>query len=943
MYSPGITLTPEQLKAAKHESGHLRVIACPGSGKTEVLAQRVANLITMGEKPAGIVAITFTEKAAEELKTRIRRNLDRLCPERSDFGDMFVGTIHAFCLYLLKEINPIYRTYDVLDDPKRVAYVSKGEIYYGIGLRSFETGARGEYYKIIERFLRSVDIMLLEDVDPEALTSEDFRKSFTRYLESLERDRYFDFPGLVYRLVKHIEKDPDSLRSVSDRLRHIIVDEYQDVDRLQKKLLDHLSKTAKSVCVVGDDDQGIYHWRGTEVSIIRDFVREYGRIYNTSEVEIGRNFRSTSAIVELSRRFIEHNSERVMKSMEHNRDLRRKYERGDIQFGMFGNEEKEMNFIFSRIKELHGTDYIDKSNNSCSIGYGDFALLVRTNEWASKIVRYLSERGIPVIATSGESIFEAPEVNLALDCIRYIFDLETYDRTSGTQKQITLKDLVLSYSEVFSPAAYPSASSEFFAEKLQEIRSDVQKIRADPKRDYLPGLGFQGIYHRVLNSFGADIFSFGDTYNYNLARLSQAISDYESVWIRLRAKEIRHFFTFLNAYGRSQYSDTQHQDSTVLDAVRVMTMHKSKGLEFPVVFIPYFIEKKDPAWSGTYVDENLYDVAKYRGNEEDARRVYYTAITRSEKYLFLTGSRNLEGRSRPRVPHHFLEELPGEFVAEAGSLVRKRTGFPARLKTEGTYNSSYSELVSFDRCPNDFLLRVVYGYNAGVPAAFGYGTNIHNVLNMIHREFIRSGRVPGDNDIRAIFETFFKMRYATDKIAERFREAAIKVVQNYVRVNGSDFGRILETEKRFEFVIGNALINGQIDLLKRIDADGNLAAVEIIDFKADRSGDSSGGDDDKIGLYDTDYQKQLRYYALACIRSLNLHPQKAVIHHLDTGKTDDVDISDGKLEETRMEIENSVRSILDRNFIPKPGKSKCDACDFKLLCPYKAGHSGVLK
>ena len=939
MYSIGITLTPEQQKAAMHNKGHLRIIACPGSGKTEVLAQRVANLIISGEKPAGIVAITFTEKAAEELKTRIRRNLERLCPERADFGDMFVGTIHAFCLYLLKEIDPIFRTYDVLDDPKRVAYVSKGEIYYGIGLRKLETRSHGDYYKVIEKFLRTVDIMLLEDIDPETLTSENFRKSFRRYLEYLERDRYFDFPSLIYKLVKHIDNYPDSISAVSDRLRHIIVDEYQDVDRLQKKLLDHLSKTATSVCVVGDDDQGIYHWRGTEVSIIRDFVKEYGKFYNTSEVEIGRNFRSTSAIVELSKKFIEHNAKRVRKSLEHNRNLERKYERGDIQFGMFENEEKEMNFIFSKIKELHGTDYIDKSNNRCSIGYGDFAVLVKTNEWASKIVRYLSEREIPVIATSGESIFVSPEVNLALDCLRYIFDLDTYDTTLNTTKQVTLKDLVLSYSEVFSSVTYPAASSDFFTENLQKIKSDVLKIRTDPKRDYLTGLGFQGIYHRTLNSFGADNFSFGDAYNYNLARLSQAISDYESVWIRLRAKEIKHFFIFLSAYGKSQYSDTQHQDSTVLDAVRVMTMHKSKGLEFPVVFIPYFIEKKEPSWSGTYADENLYDVDKYRGNEEDARRVYYTAITRSEKYLFLTGSRNLERRNRQREPQHFLKELPSELVAETCPLVKKRTGLPARIKTEGTYNSSYSELVSYDRCPNDFLLRVVYGYNAGVPAAFGYGTNIHNVLNMIHLEFIRSGKVPGDIDIRAIFERFFKMRYATDKIAGRFREAAIKVVQNYVRVNGSDFGRILETEKRFEFVIGNALINGQIDLLKRIDADGNLAAVEIIDFKADRSSDSSGGDDDKIGLYDTDYQKQLRYYALACIRSLNLHPQKAIIHHLDSGMTDEVDISDDKLDETRNEIENSVRSILDRNFIPRPGKSKCYACDFKLLCSHKFGDS----
>jgi len=275
------------------------------------------------------------------------------------------------------------------------------------------------------------------------------------------------------------------------------------------------------------------------------------------------------------------------------------------------------------------------------------------------------------------------------------------------------------------------------------------------------------------------------------------------------------------------------------------------------------------------------------------------------------------------------------------SLKLKRTGYPERLKTEGVMNTSYSELVSYDRCPNDFLLRNVYEYNAGVPAAFGYGTNIHNVLNMIHRDFIRNGKVPAAEEISAIFVRFFKMRYATDKIAERFREAAIRVVQNYIRVNGSDFDRILETEKRFEFVIGNALIGGQIDLLKKTDGFGNLHSVEIIDFKADRSGDGKyAGNDGADGLYSTDYQKQLRYYALACLNSLNLHPEKAFVHHLDSGAMEEIDISERRLEETEKGIETAVNSIVDRKFPPKPDRTRCQACDYRLLCSHKHFQAG---
>lgn len=936
------TPTPDQRDAENHDKGHLRIIACPGSGKTEVIARRVANLIRKGEKASGIVAITFTEKAADELKTRIRTILDTECPQKADFGDMFIGTIHAFCLYLLKEMVPAYRSFDVLDDPKRVAFVSKGETYFSIGLQSFETYPdHREYYTIIDRFLSSVDIMFLEDIDPVKLTDERFRESFTRYRDLLQEEKYFDFPSIIYTLVKLIESDSHALDPVSDKLRHIIIDEYQDVDRLQEKLLKFISPGAVSVCVVGDDDQGIYHWRGTDPSVIREFVERYRKSYHTTETKLNVNFRSTSGIVEIAREFIGHNTKRVRKSMISNPDLERKYEKGDVQFAMFPDESSEAEFIIGRIRELYQTDYLDKVNRHCSLEYGDMAVLVRTNEWASKIVSRLAEADIPVVATSGLSIFQSPEVILALNCISYVFDTPIYDserKRSAVPDQTELRE---DYDEVFDSQHFTMNSSGSFIQDLNRIRHQISVLKADPKKDYLPDLGLQGIYHRILSAMGAERFEFGDRYNYNFACLSQAISDYELVWTRLRAKEIKHFFSFIGAYGKHEYAETRFQDPGSINAVKVMTVHKAKGLEFPVVFIPYFIEKKSPNPKKNYVDSGLYSVSSYGGDTEDERRLYYTAITRSEKYLFLSGSTSLEGKKNRRVPHHFLSEIPEEFPAGATTLVKPRSGYPSRMRTEGTYNTSYSELVSYSRCPNDFLLRNVYGYNAGVPMAFGYGTNVHNALNLIHKEYIRSGKVPSDAEIGNLIDSIFKMRYAPEKIAPRFRDAAIRVVKQYVQTNQKDFSRILETEKRFEFVLGKALITGQIDLLKKVDKDGGLREVEIIDFKTDRkeenSTDNDGGDEN---LYETDYDRQLRYYAIACLESLDLHPKKAVVHHLDNGKIDVVDISPPKLKEIKTEIGTTVDSILSRNFQSQPEKEKCKQCDYKFLCNHKGFSAG---
>ncbi len=270
-----IVLTDQQERAVGHEMGRLRVIACPGSGKTEIIARRIANLIKNGSPPQGIAAITFTEKAAGELKLRIRKILDSEFPQRADFGDMFIGTIHAFCLEMLREMDPVYRTYDILDGPRRAAFLAKGGNYYrNIGLVRLEKKHRLGFYQTVRQFMRSADIMLTESINPDDLTDTSFAEVFRNYISELDAQRYFDFPSIISRLVSTLEGDRRKLGLIEHRTRHVIVDEFQDVDPLQGKLLDILSERAQSVAVVGDDDQGIYHWRGTDVSIIIDFGSE---------------------------------------------------------------------------------------------------------------------------------------------------------------------------------------------------------------------------------------------------------------------------------------------------------------------------------------------------------------------------------------------------------------------------------------------------------------------------------------------------------------------------------------------------------------------------------------------------------------------------------------------------------------------------------------------
>lgn len=924
-----LNLTNNQEEAISHTEGLLRVIACPGSGKTEIIARRIATLISKGEEPSGIVAITFTEKAAEELKTRIRKILQDKVPERADIGDMFVGTIHAFSLEMLRELDPYYRTYDVLDDAQRVAFVSKSMNYYNnIKLVRLEKHYGMKYYRTISKFLKSVDIMLMERLDPSQIEDERFSDCFAAYKKQLEDERYFDFSTIISTLVSRLSSDDKSLALISHRTRHVIVDEFQDVDKLQNELLRLLSGKAKSLCVVGDDDQGIYNWRGTDVKIIRDFGTSGGYTGDPKDVVLDTNFRSTADIVKLARKFIEHNKQRLPKSMEPNRKLLRPSEKGDIQYGYFDKDDEELDFIISRIKELVGTDFTDKTNRKFSLSYGDFAVLTRTNEWASKIIDHFEENSIKCIATSGESIFERPEVVFALNCIAYVFDCNGYD-TGGNIPEI--ESLRERYSRLFPTSKYPDADQSDFVKKIQEIRLEVQKIREEKKTDYLPELGLQGFYHKIMQSVGADRFDLGEVYNYNFACLSQTISDYESVWTRLAAGEVKYFFNFVHSYAYSAYTDPRHQDPSILDAVRVMTIHKAKGLEFPVVFVPDLVKKQHKNRNDNFIEDDQYDSVRYSGNEEDERRVIYTALTRSEKYLFISGSRCTEGKVRPRPEHKFIDELDRSVISDPEVLEKKRSGLEQRLVVDGEYSTSYSQLISYIRCPEDFLLRNVYGYNAGVPAAFGYGTNIHNILNLIHRDYIRSGKIPSEEEIVNIVKGtdksrgMFNLRYATGPMTENMLKGAVTVIQNYVGLHSGDFERILETEKRFEFVLGEALITGQIDLLKKLNPEGDLSEVEVIDFKTEKEN----------GRYSADYERQLRYYAIACLEALDLRPEKAVVHHLDDDSHHSVDISEHFLNTTKSEVGQIVGKILKKQFPATPEKTRCEGCDYLRLCSYK--------
>jgi len=300
-----LNYTLEQQQAIAHRDGNLLIIACAGSGKTEVISRRIALMVDEGVPRQSIVAFTFTERAARELKARIRGHLEEINPDDPSIGDMYVGTIHSFCLQLLKEIDPLYRNFEVMDDVRQAALIAANYHFYpdsGIGLNLLRPRVRGEgYWDTLKCFTTTLNVIHQKKIRAENLQDNVLRLAVQRY-EQIATDRpnnFFDFNTIIGKLLERLESNPILLEWVRSKFRYLIVDEYQDVDPRQEELVRLLSDGGNrmSVCVVGDDDQSIYGWRGTDITNILSFEERYPSV---TRIELVNNFRSTHAIVEIA-------------------------------------------------------------------------------------------------------------------------------------------------------------------------------------------------------------------------------------------------------------------------------------------------------------------------------------------------------------------------------------------------------------------------------------------------------------------------------------------------------------------------------------------------------------------------------------------------------------------------------------------------------------------
>lgn len=513
----GFPWSDSQRRIIAHRDGPLQITACAGSGKTLTISRKIAEMVHKGIDRNSIVAFTFTDNAAEELKVRIRRQMQMVNPENPVLSGMYIGTIHSFCIELLHEFDSTTLSYDVLDDNKLIAFLSQH--YFNIGLHLFDPRPPQNKFKKIGWFAEDIGTLRRELIEDDVRNSDnqstiDFVSAYDRYLDLLEQYHFIDYDGIIYRAVRLLETRPDVLSAVVEKYKYIIVDEYQDVDTLQERLIELLSGDARNLCVVGDDDQSIYKWRGARINNFIDFSTRYSSPIET----LNQNHRSTRLVVDIADNIIRLNTgSRIEKEMR----CEESFDLGDVYQLYFQDENQEVRFICDKIEDLVETVYRDTNQNR-ALSYNDFAILLRRKKDMEQIINELESRDIPFAVRGDESIFGRPESALVRLAFAYIAGGADPDLTIIDTENTTLnEESRYVVTEDILRAAI--RRSRFLNNRKDRIIADLNAKRqwfANPtSRRIQPQKVFQDILSSIgIRDLSGSIEAFPETVMYDLGK-----------------------------------------------------------------------------------------------------------------------------------------------------------------------------------------------------------------------------------------------------------------------------------------------------------------------------------------------------------------------------------------------------------------------------------------
>ena len=973
-------LNSEQRQAVTTTEGPLLIIAGAGTGKTAVIARRIAYIIEKKlAKPSEILALTFTDKAAGEMEERV----DVLVPY--GFIDTTISTFHAFGDRILRDnaldigLSPDFK---VLSRPQQV-------LFFQQNLFRFEL----EYFRPLSNPTKFISAVLtfFSRLKDENITPEEFKKFVTSNKQHVAReekaeiqkykelvDAYekyekfkdeaalLDFGDQVVKTINLFTKRPKILSIYQNQFKYILVDEYQDTNYAQNELVKTLASAHKNICVVGDDDQSIYKFRGAAISNILEFKKTYPMAH---QVVLTQNYRSTQAILDSTYRLIRHNDP---DRLEVQNNIVKRLKSFKQKTGLPPQEifadtlSEEADLVAAEIEKLMVPKAKGKSRKAYS--YRDFAILVRANSHADHLLRALNMRGIPHKFVGASGLYQQEEVSLLISFLTSISNFEDslnlYNLAISDIYQMDIQDAI----RLTSYAKRKNRSLYYIFKGLDSVKNDDLEISDDSK----------AIIERLLTDLdeaiklsrrekaGRVLYNFLKKSGYltkldredsvenqikiqNIAKFFEKVKEFEQI---ASFETVPQFIDYLEAIRSAGDDPATVEFDPDLDAVNVMTVHSAKGLEFPVVFLVNLVSDRFPTRfrsEAIEVPQSLIRETLPSGDwhMQEERRLFYVGQTRAMDLLYFTHSRDIGGKRIKKISPFVLEALDKQRSEK--NLIRlspfekieKFAPVPATLTPNAQQTLFFdTDILKLTQGAIDDYLTCAFKYRyihiLRLPIVRHHAIVYGSALHIAVAQFFRAKKAGRHFTLPQLLESFENAwdseGFLTIEHEEKRKNQGTIALQKFYKreLKSKDIPSLIEAG--FKFSLEGVTVTGRYD---RVDVKPG-SKVTIIDYKS-----SENIDQDRANSQAKE-STQLSIYALSYYKAHRIIPEKVALHFLDNGIEGSYSPTKKDLQKTEKLIlqtaENIRRDAKNNKFVANPKyfgrEPACVYCAYNSICPF---------
>jgi DNA helicase-2/ATP-dependent DNA helicase PcrA len=955
-------LNKEQKIAVEHTNGPLLIIAGAGTGKTTILTQRMLYLIKEKDlKAENILATTFTEKAAGEMEERVLAGLDDI------YADLWICTFHSFCERILRQ-----HSFDIgLSDNFKIIQGSQAWMLFKQNIEKFDL----DYYRQKQgnpiRFINSllshfsrckdegiysddyikyaddlkIDLSAFDDPQGEEQRIKEIAKAYGIYQKTLLENNYLDFGDLINYCYKLFKLRPNILQKYREQFKYILVDEFQDTNWMQYELVKLLAEPENNITVAADDDQSIYRFRGASISNVLQFKKDFE---NAKEIAVINNYRSPQKVLDLSYNFIQaNNPDRLEYQSKISKQLvAQKQDEGSIECLAYQDIYGETNGVAQKIIELK------KEQN---LKYKDFLILVRANSHAVPFCREFDKIGMPYQFLASQGLYTKP---IIIDAISYLKVLDNVYDDSAMFRILCCPAFNIAKNDVAKIVAYQERLTLSIYEGLKQLPliSNLEPETKD-KVAVILSLIDKHREQKNINEIFIGFLQDSGYLSYILAKQKQNFweAKEEIDLINQFAKKIKQFQESetdpsLNIFVNQIKMELEAGEEGALepsadaqsDCVKIMTIHGAKGLEFENVFIVNMVRDRFPTRAkgqGIDLPDALVKETLPQGDAhmQEERRLFYVAMTRAKKGLYLTWAKDYGGK-KTKLPSQFLVDLGLATISKSESINRDEAIIKADIEDfqyEIPKTFSFTQLTAYEKCPYQYKFAHVLKVKVKGSGEASFGKTIHNVLykfgllwaKPVNQTDLFGGQTLKKPEYKDLLEMYQKEWidewYESKAEKERFRKAGLDILKNFwedlqkTNIFVKDGQAFLE--KDFKIRIGEYDIKGKID---RIDQ--NEDGIEIIDYKTGASKED----------LDASKKQQLMIYKYACQKAFDMTANKLTIYYVKDNQRVSYNPKDKELNSLPEDIISMIDKIKTKDFSPCPGYH-CQFCDYRYICEYR--------